>query len=116
MKDGVTTPINMRMPMSLFERVEGLRSHSRDRRSTKTDIILDLIELGLKVIDSYQQLKSPEAIELLNQKMDSVEIVDILDRLDERTFRALYGAVSDTKLMREARQRKAIQFRSEFEK
>lgn len=105
----ITTPVNLRMPIKLFERVESLRNiNDLDRRKTKTDTILDLVDLGLSVLDRYKQMVSPEAIQLLNEKMDSTEIVDILERLDERTFRALVAAVGDAKLIREARQRRAV--------
>jgi hypothetical protein len=111
--EGITTPVNLRMPVDLFQKVESLRIKSKEKK-TKTDIVLELLQLGVEVVDRYAQMKSPEAIELLNQKMDTTEIVDIMDRLDERTFRAIVAAVSDAKAIREARARKALHFRGDF--
>lgn len=113
--DSITTPVNLRMPVDLFQKVESLRIKGKEKK-TKTDIILELLQLGVEVVDRYAQMKSPEAIELLHQKMDTIEIVDIMERLDERTFRAIVAAVSDTKAIRDARGRKAMHFKGDIEK
>jgi hypothetical protein len=89
--------LSFRITRSLADRIDSYQLNHAHKRLTKTQIVIDLIELGLFIVQQAGALEQPELVNYLKKNLYNIQLVDDIMGWPQDRIDAILGALAAEK-------------------
>lgn len=84
--------IGLRLSRRMIERVEEYQA--RCHKNNRTEALVDLVDLGLFVMDNLENLERPEIVQSLRQNLYNIQLVDDIMSWPQDRIEALLAVLA----------------------